>query len=490
MVIERDPNYKKVIPFPPQHFVSLKVPYPGVPQSPSSEFKVVPPKVNITTLENGIRVVTEDSPSQASALCALVEIGTVNETDETAGMSRILERMAFKSTKNRSAKELVSAVEDMGSNVMSSSSREFYSISIDVQSNYLERIMELTGDIMTNLSFDPEELEEQKKVLEFELMQFNEDPTSKLPEILHFAAFGTQPLGRSLAIDPLNIQKITPESVRKFHETFFQPDRIVVAGSGVDHNTVVNLTRKYFQFPKTESLPVIKIPSVYLGGDLRFSEGELGPIKENSKEPDKSQLLLSFEAPTLHNPDLYPLAILISLLGGGNSFSSGGPGKGMHSRLYQNVLNGNSYVDSAMAFASTYLDSGLFGLHMSFEHGNIMDALQLIVSEMLSIINELTPQEFARAQNHCRSNFFMSLESRLARAEDLGKQLITFGKVFSLDEVNEKLQAVTMKDVQKLLRNMMISKPTLVLYGRDVDSVPTAEQLHSFLKEHLGEEGL
>jgi len=94
----------------------------------------------------------------------------------------------------------------------------------------------------------------------------------------------------------------------------------------------------------------------------------------------------------------YPHSLLQTLLGGGGSFSSGGPGKGMYSRLYTNLLNGNDYVESCSAFGSSYFETGLFGIYSTVAHGHLIDMLNLILQELISVCQSIEDIEFVRAK--------------------------------------------------------------------------------------------
>jgi processing peptidase subunit alpha len=129
---------------------------------------------------------------------------------------------------------------------------------------------------------------------------------------------------------------------------------MVLAVCGEEHDLIVKLTQKYFQFPVSNYPPHQRLLSKYIGGEQKIEAENIEQTKAGIKEKPFSHLMLGFESCGVENEDIYSVFTLQSLLGGGGSFSSGGPGKGMHSRLYRNVLNGHSFVEAVNCFNHSY----------------------------------------------------------------------------------------------------------------------------------------
>merc|ERR1712129_352229 len=165
-----------------------------------------------------------------------------------------------------------------------------------------------------------------------------------------------------------------------------------------------------------------------------------------------TRIALGFEVPRgWHNPDLIPFCVLQTLLGGGNAFSAGGPGKGMYSRLYQEVLNRYQWVESAEAFTTFHSDSGLFGIQGSCVPSKSKDLVHVFMEHLYKCTSPLkNHQELIRAKNIVKCNVLTQLESRLIIMEDLGRQMLTYGKRESILEMCSKIDAVTADDIQRI----------------------------------------
>jgi processing peptidase subunit alpha len=197
--------------------------------------------------------------------------------------------------------------------------------------------------------------------------------------------------------------------------------------------------------------PNLSLPAQYTGGFLSIP----AVPSMNPNLPPLTHIHLAFEAPPIGSNDIYAVAILQTLLGGGGSFSAGGPGKGMYSRLYTNVLNQHGWVESCVAFNHGYSDSGLFGIAASCSPHTAPNMLDVMCRELSSLAaktgrSRLTDSEVKRAKNQLRSMLLMNLESRMIELEDVGRQVQTHGRRIGVKEMCEKIEAVTIDDLRQI----------------------------------------
>lgn len=197
-------------------------------------------------------------------------------------------------------------------------------------------------------------------------------------------------------------------------------------------------------------------PSHYTGGFLSLPPL---PPPPNPALPHLSHIHLAFEALPISSSDIYALATLQTLLGGGGSFSAGGPGKGMYSRLYTNVLNQHGWVESCIAFNHSYTDSGLFGISASCNPARVKEMLDVMCRELQNLTLDkgyqaLQPIEVNRAKNQLRSALLMNLESRMVELEDLGRQVQVHGRKVGVKEMCAQIEALTVKDLRNVARQV------------------------------------
>ena len=193
-------------------------------------------------------------------------------------------------------------------------------------------------------------------------------------------------------------------------------------------------------------------PAHYTGGFLSLPPQ---PPPLNPNLPTFTHIHLAFEGLPISSEDIYALATLQTLLGGGGSFSAGGPGKGMYSRLYTNVLNQHGWVESCVAFNHSYADSGLFGIAASCYPGRTAKMLDVMCRELRALtldtgFSALGPVEVARAKNQLRSSLLMNLESRMVELEDLGRQVQVHGRKIPVQEMTRKINDLTVDDLRRV----------------------------------------
>jgi mitochondrial-processing peptidase subunit alpha len=439
-----------------------------------------------------------------------------------------MDRLAFKSTKQRTSDEMLESLESLGGNINCASSRE----SLMYQSATFNSAVPTTVALLAETIRDPliteEEVQQQLETAAYEIGEIWSKPELILPELVHMAAFKDNTLGNPLLCPKERLTQIDKSVIEAYRDTFFRPERMVVAFAGVQHDEAVRLAEQYFgDMPRSEApnlletgsetsldsssthsdssissmslqppsppqqpskllsrIPFFKNistsapnkasvdsfnnislsnpptlfditqPSHYTGGFLSLPSL---PPPINPSLPPLTHIHLAFEALPISSDDIYALATLQTLLGGGGSFSAGGPGKGMYSRLYTNVLNQHAWVESCVAFNHSYTDSGLFGISSSCSPGYVVNMLDVMCRELQALTLDtgfaaLQTVEVNRAKNQLRSSLLMNLESRMVELEDLGRQVQVHGRKVGVREMCKKIDELTVKDLRRVAR--------------------------------------
>ena len=166
-----------------------------------------------------------------------------------------------------------------------------------------------------------------------------------------------------------------------------------------------------------------------------------------------------------------PLCVLNTIMGGGASFSAGGPGKGMYTRLYQNILNRYPSVEAATVFNSFYSGTGLFGVYGAAPPSSMGALVAAVVDELKKMGASITGEELSRAKNQLTSSLLMNLESRPVLFEDIGRQTLVYGSRVPPEQLVEEIAAVSAADISSVTTMMLKSPPSIAVYG-DATSVP------------------
>lgn len=469
----------------------------------------------ITQLPNGVRVATESLPGPFSGVGVYIDAGSRYEDESLRGVSHIIDRLAFKSTKSRTSDQMLDTLESLGGNIQCASSREALMYQSATFNSAVPDTIALLAETIRDPLITDEEVSQQLKTAEYEIQEIWAKPDLIIPELLHMAAYKDNTLGHPLLCPRERLPYITKGLIEKYRSTFYKPERIVVAFAGIEHDKAVQLTEKYFggmaqesdsprlsqggsalnsQYqssgsrlqtkapgsnnfstsaphhatvsPLDPSLlqhapeSILTQPSHYTGGYLALPTL---PVPQNKFTMPLSYVHIAFEGLPISSDDIYAQATLQTLLGGGGSFSAGGPGKGMYSRLYTNVLNQNGWVESCVAFNHSYTDSGLFGIAGACEPGRVGYMVDVICRELQALTLEsgfssLGLAEVNRAKNQLRFSLLMNLESRLVELEDLGRQVQVHGRKVGVKEMCEKIDALTVADLRRVATQIFTGK--------------------------------
>jgi len=467
-------------------------------------------QTRISRLSNGVRVTTESTPGHFIGAGVYVDAGSRYETPYLRGATHLTDRMAFKSTQNRTTEQISLEIEQLGGSFFASSGRDTVLYQATSYPDSLSSVLSVLSDTALNPLLQETVLAIEQEAAEWEVNEINKKPEYMLPEILHETAFPNNTLGLPLICPKDRIHSITPQVLWSYRSMFFKPERIVVAGVGVAHDDFLAHAERHFgnfksvnptvplnssltsttstaaglvtsslsnSSPTSKSLlskafatitnpstvdltadqpsqtfeELISAKPIYKGGEVRIP---------GKTESNLAHIYIGFQAPSVHDDDLYAIACTHIMLGGGSSFSAGGPGKGMYSRLYTNVLNPHPEVDFCQAFHHTYADAGLFGIAIAVAPEFANRVPQIIATQLDLISREqsrggITEAQLRRAKNQLRSTMMYGLESRLLQVEDLGRQVQTAGRKKPWPEVWERIESLTIKDIHRAISKII-----------------------------------
>jgi hypothetical protein len=254
----------------------------------------------------------------------------------------------------------------------------------------------------------------------------------------------------------------------------------IVGGGGFDpesESKFLALAQERFGSIKpgnsTVNLNAADAPSPYCGGMLNW----------HAEEHQLCNLSVALKTPQSNAQSHIPLAVLQMLLGGGGSFSAGGPGKGMYSRLYTQLLNRYHWLEHARAFTIDYQVGGLFGINASC-HPKYAPNLIKILLEYLSVkaADALTTEELSRAKNQLKSAILMGLETRSLSLESFAEQL-SAGKYLDAHELCTQIDATNENDLRAVLKQINLNAEVSVVAQGQTGSVPTFGSISQLFRQ-------
>ena len=393
----------------------------------------------ITTLDNGMRVISEAMPRMETASFGVwVDVGTRHEPAAVNGVAHLLEHMAFKGTERRSARAIAEEIEAVGGSLNAYTSRDQTAYYARILADDLPLAAELIGDILQHSTFDEGELEKERHVVLQEIGQVNDTPDDLVFDLFQDAAYPDQPMGRSILGPEEVVASMPRRALVDYMGGHYAPGRCVVAASGkVDHDRLVDLTRELFAAMPGSGASAPE-PARYAGGS----------VLEQRDDLEQVHLCLGLEAFSYTDPDYFALQVLATALGGG-----------MSSRLFQEARENRGLCYTVSTFSSAFADSGLLGVYAGTAAGDVPELTKVIEAETMALIERPEAAEIARARAQLKANLFMSLESCYAVCEELARQLICLGRRVPTEEIVARLDAVDVEAVRRVGRRLLGGGP-------------------------------
>ncbi len=400
--------------------------------------------VQVTTLSNGLRVVTDRMSSvETVAVGVWVAAGTRHETADVNGISHLLEHMAFKGTARRSAQAIAEEMDNVGGQLNAYTSRDHTAYFAKVLKENLPLAVDILSDILLNSTMDPEELAREQHVVVQEIYQADDTPDDIIFDHHQATAFPNQPMGWPvLGKEPI-VRSITSERLKAYMAGNYAADSMVVSAAGnVDHDIFVALIENAFgTLPKSSA--VSEVPSVYNGGDYR-----------EKRKLEQVHLVLGFGGLAYDDADFYNLGALSTLLG-----------EGMSSRLFQEIREKRGLAYSVYSSTQSFSDCGIFSIYMGTGRADVPKLIPVLCEEIKKVHDGVTQDEVKRARAQIKSGLLMSLESPSSRCGQRARQIMIYGRPLSTDEIIAKVEAVDAGGITRTAARIFSSAPTMAALG-------------------------
>jgi predicted Zn-dependent peptidase len=392
-----------------------------------------------TTLPDGVRVITERIENVRSvALGFWIGTGSAMESDEQAGTSHLLEHMLFRGTERYRSHEIDELFDGMGAEINAGTDRESTSLYTRVMDRHLERAFDVAADMVWRPRF--ESLEAEREVVLEEIAMYEDDPQDRVFDLLGDAVFGAHPLGRAVIGTAAVVGAVTREQLQAFHDERYDPRRIVIAAAGsVDHDALVRMASE--RGPQREAGVVV--PS-HDPGEPVFERR----VRFLRKDTEQYHVCLGGRGISRHDERRFALRVLEGVLGGTSS-----------SRLFQEVRERRGLAYSVFSFASQHADTGEVGLYVGTRPDNLQEAIATIAQELERVVEDpASPQELDRSRENLKGRVALSLESTSARMSRLGGALLGDVPIYSVDEIVDRIDAVTVEDLRELARELFVAE--------------------------------
>lgn len=386
-------------------------------------------------LDNGIPVVMEQLKNFRSVIVGIwIKVGSRNESPDKNGISHFLEHMFFKGTKKRSATDLAIDIDSLGGDLNAFTSRENTVFYVKVLDEYIDKGIELLGDIFLHSTFSENEIEKEIGVIKEEIKLAEDTPDDYIHDLFSQTIWGDTGLGQPVLGRRETIKSFMREDlfshVRKYYGT---SDTVVSCAGNLNPDVVVDILNHHLGSLRRGSEPELFSPPSFKTKIAIFP-----------KDLSETHICVGVEAVPFASEDRYAISILNTILGSSVS-----------SRLFQEIREKKGFAYSIYSFLSLYVDTGFWAVYAGTSRKKALIVTELIIKEMKELFASITDNELRRAKDQLKGNIVLGLESTSSRMQSIARQEIYLGRNFSQSEIMKSIEAVTIDQVRNLSRQLV-----------------------------------
>jgi predicted Zn-dependent peptidase len=384
-----------------------------------------------TVLPNGLTIISEQMNHVRSASVGTwVRSGSRHEDAPLNGISHFIEHTLFKGTRNRTSREIAVESDAIGGHVDAFTSREVAAYYVKVLDDHLPRAFDLLADLVTAPLFSNDELDRERNVVLEEIKMVEDTPDDLVHEIFVSNFWPDHPLGRSILGTADTLATFDHDRVVEYFSNVYTPRNLVVAGAGnIEHDRFVEMVAGY--------LDRLEDRATSFNSSAPLSAANRIVI---TKDLEQAHLLMGMRSPAMTSQDRYAVHILNVILGGG-----------MSSRLFQTIREENGLAYAVYSGINAYTDAGYLSVYAATSPDQMSDVIRLSVEEFDKLkAKEVSEAELQRAKDQLKVSIMLSLESTSSRMSNIARQEIFFGRQFTLDEILDRIDRVSVADVQRI----------------------------------------
>lgn len=390
--------------------------------------------LNIETLSNGVKIVTEDIPGVRSAALGIwVKGGSRMETPQESGAAHFIEHMLFKGTQRRSAEDIARETDAIGGQINAYTTKECTCFYARVLDSHLRQALDILCDMVYHSAFRQEAVEVERGVILEEIDMYEDTPDDLCGEKLFQTVYAPSALSRPILGRRETLEPMTGAFLQAFHEKHYRADNTVVVLSGSFSQEDLEEVRSRFS-------------ALRPGAPAEIDDGLYRPAFVSTKKPiEQNHLILAFPGLGYAAPERFTMQLLSTILGGGVS-----------SRLFQTVREQQGLCYSIYSYGASHRETGCFCVYTALNAGTEAKALGTISQVLRDFLQSgPTQEELSRVREQTKANVVMGMESTQARMSHAGRSMLFLGEILSAQELIAAYDAVTREDILDLARTVL-----------------------------------
>ncbi len=382
-------------------------------------------------LPNGLTILTEEMQHIRSVSIGIwVKTGSRHEDADVNGISHFLEHMVFKGTKGRTAADIARQMDSIGGNMDAFTAKECICFNVKVLDEHMPIALDVLSDLVLNPVFDTSDITRERGVILEEIKMDEDNPDYLVHEIFTQNFWKGHPLGKPILGTKETVRRFEQPVLREHAQRYFSPANLIISAAGsLDHQRFVELVKGKFSHLTKSKNGFHEAPPKTVS---RI-------VMRNKKSLEQVQICVGVPSHPISHERRYTSYLLNTLLGGG-----------MSSRLFQNIREQQGLVYAIFSELNPYRDTGCLSVYAGTSRQSATKVVESIVKEFRAIKQPITPEELRRAKDQLKGNLMLSLESSSARMSNLARQEMYFDRFLGLDEIIERIEAVTQDELLEM----------------------------------------
>lgn len=387
-------------------------------------------------LTNGLRVilVPRESTSAFTVLIAF-KAGSIDETDDTAGISHFFEHMTYKGTgKRKTPYDVAEYLDSIGAEHNAYTGKEYTAYYVKASSQHFERALDFLSDNILHPLLPDEEIAKEKNVILEELKTYNDMPQDKVRELFELAIFGKSNIGRPIIGKADSISAVSSKSLRNYQAQYYHPRNAVICVSGNvsdNEDEVIKKVEKYFDFPAS----VAKLNA----RNIEKVDGKKVVIKKQRTE--QSNIVVGFKVPGSESKEWYALKLLAKIIGGS-----------MSSRMFSSIREKLGLAYYVSTSYCDYRNFGYIATRAGVDNDKVNIAIKSIADEYRKVLSGVMDRELNNAKEMFRGSIAIEMEDSEFLAEDYALTELIEEKIEPPEELMKKYDSITRKDVEMVAK--------------------------------------
>jgi predicted Zn-dependent peptidase len=376
-----------------------------------------------------------------------INTGSRDEDEAEHGLAHFIEHVLFKGTQKRKSHHIITRLEDVGGELNAYTTKEETCIHASFMKQYIDRALELIADIAFNATFPEKEIEKEKDVIIDEINSYKDNPSELIFDEFDELLFPKQTLGRSILGTPQKLKKIKREHLLKFvHEKYYTNEMVLCVIGNFKEDKIFKMGANYFG---THAMTRRNKKRIVAKSGKPFQQIL---IKDNYQ----SHCIIGAEAFGFNNPSRLTLHLMNNILGG----------PGMNSRLNMSLRERNGCTYNIDSSYTPFFDTGIFSVYFGTDKENVDKCIKLIHKEFELIKDKkLTAMQLSKAKKQLIGQLAIGAEHNENLMLTMGKSLMVFNKVDTLEEINHQIESITAANLQDVANDILADgKLSMLVY--------------------------